>query len=354
MAEPASSKKARTSTTVAISVVFAAALAVAFIAFPGVRNWFEDIVDHIRQVPPFYLILFLALKIAQSLFSAMTWWNILRATYPGRKIPYKLAFGADQVQDLLNLAAPARAGSWVMLGLFRLTIPGATIAALLTVWGVQNIAFALFAFINYTVLLLGLPDIVDTRANVIDWVRDGFADYPALAWGAVLVLLGSAGLLANYFRPKLEQYGRQIKQGAAILGTPQRYVDLVFLPSLVSYLLRCAGNAVLLFSFDIPVTFWTVALSVGARSLSGAVRVTPGGLGVSQAIDVVALQRYASSSVVTAYSLSEAAISLVSNTVVAVVALIWAFGWRGAGDLVRRRNAIAADTQAAAGNDSSR
>lgn len=351
MAEPAS-KHVRRTATIAISIVLVATLVVTLIVFPGARNWFGDIVGHVREVPPRYLLLFTGLKIVQSLFSSLTWWNILRATYPDRKISFKLVFGADQVQDLLNLAAPARAGSWVMLGLFRLGIPGIPVAVLLTVWGVQNIAFAIFAFVNYATLLLGLPDIVDARSSAVDRVREAFAEYPVPAWGAVLVLLVSIVLLANFFRPKLEHYGRQIKQGAAILGTPRRYLDLVFLPSLVSYLLRCAGNAVLLLSFDIPVTFWTILLSVGANSFSGAVRVTPGGLGVSQAIDVVALQHYAPSSVVTAYSLSAAAISLVLNFAIAVAALVWTFGWRGAGDLVRRRNTIAADMQMAAKNDS--
>lgn len=350
MAEPAS-KHTRNTATIAITVALVAALAVVLILSPGARNWFGDIVDHVRQVPPSYLLLFLGLKIAQSIFSSMTWWNILRATYPDKKIPFKLVFGADQVQDLLNLAVPARAGSWVMLGLFRLGIPGVPIAVLLTIWGVQNIAFAVLAFVNYSILLLGLPDFVDRRSGTVDRIREAFTEYPVPAWGAVLVLLVSGILLVQQFRPRLKRYRGQIKQGAAILGTPRRYIDLVFLPSLVSYLLRCAGNAVLLLSFDIPVTFWTIALSVGARSLSGAVRVTPGGLGISQAIDVVAFQRYAPSSVVTAYSLSEAAISLVLNLVVAVAALIWTFGWRGAGDLVHRRNAIASEMQAAAKND---
>lgn len=350
MAEPVL-RRGRIPVGMAISVVLVVALIVALIAFPGVRSWFGDIVDHVREVPPRYLLLFLALKLAQSFFSSVTWWNILRATYPDRTISFKLVFGADQVQDFLNLAAPARAGSWVMLGLFRLGIPGIPMAVLLTVWGVQNIAFAILAFINYATLLLGLPDIVDARSSAVDGIRDAFTEYPVPAWGAVLVLLVSIGLLANFFRPKLKHYGRQIKQGAAILGTPRRYVDLVFLPSLASYLLRCAGNAVLLLSFGIPVTFWTILLSVGAKSLSGAVRITPGGLGVSQAIDVVALQHYAPSSLVTAYSLSEAAISLAVNFVIAIAALVWTFGWRGTGDLVRRRNIIAADMQTAARND---
>jgi hypothetical protein len=86
---------------------------------------------------------------------------------------------------------------------------------------------------------------------------------------------------------------------------------------------------VLLAAFGIPVTMWTLALALGSNALAGAVRITPGGFGTTQAIDVIALRDYASPEVVTAYSLSEIAITAVVSSTIALAALLSVSGWHG-------------------------
>ena len=93
----------------------------------------------------------------------------------------------------------------------------------------------------------------------------------------------------------------------------------------------------LLAAFDIPVSVWTLALALGSHALAGAVRVTPAGLGTTQAIDVIALRDYAPPEIVTAYSLAGLAISAVVSFSLAIIALFSAYGWHGTLRIFRHR-----------------
>jgi hypothetical protein len=72
-----------------------------------------------------------------------------------------------------------------------------------------------------------------------------------------------------------------------------------------------------------------------SHGLARTVQVTPGGFGTTQAFDLVALQGIAPVEVITAYSLSQAAILLLFNIAFGLAALTWAFGWDRTARLVR-------------------
>ena len=61
----------------------------------------------------------------------------------------------------------------------------------------------------------------------------------------------------------------------------------------------------------------------------------PGGLGTTQAFDLVALQGLAPVEVIVAYSLSQGAILLVFNMLFGIAAVTWAFGWERTKRLIR-------------------
>lgn len=308
---------------------------------PGLRALAADTWREMRSIPPGYLVLIFACKILQSLFSALTWRNALLAAWPNANLSYRFVLGVDQGQVALNTVAPARAGTWAMLGIYGLSIRGARAPKLLAVWGVQNLAFLLFAAVNYTVVAIGLPNQTQPSGGVTDRVST-FASAQPLAAGAiaviVMILLVVAATVARRKIGQVRQTRQQVREGLAILHPPARYLRLIFLPSLVSYGFNCAAYVVLLAAFGIPVTIWTLTLALGSNALAGAVRITPGGLGTSQAIDVIALRAYAAPDVVTAYSLSEIAITAVTSATLAIVALVSVSGWHGTRRLLLHRN----------------
>jgi hypothetical protein len=283
------------------------------------------------SISPALLALLFFFKILQTLFSALVWRNLLHAAWPEANLQYRFVLAVDQGQDVINTLVPMRGGTWAMLGIFDLSIPRARPSKLLAVWGVQNLAFLLFASVTYVITAIGLPGQTQGPAQVFHSITSRPLVMIAVIASGVLV----AGMLAVFGRRKLAGVRQQVEEGIAILKTPKRYLRLVFLPSLASHLAKIAAYAVLLAAFDIPVSVWTLALALGSHALAGAMRVTPAGLGTTQAIDVVALQAYASAEVVTAYSLSEIAVTALTAITVFVVALVSSVGVRRMRQLFR-------------------
>ncbi len=318
------------------AVMLLVALIVLVARLPGLRGLAADTWREMRSIPPLSLALIFACKVLQSLCSALTWRNALHAAWPNANLAYRFVLGVEQGQVAVNTVAPARAGTWAMLGVYGLSIRGARAPKLLAVWGVQNLAFLLFAAVNYTVIAVGLPSQQGPGGGPTDRVI-GFVQNQPLAAGAgavvVVTLLIAVAVMA---RRRIGQARRQVAEGLAILRPPVRYFRLIFLPSLASYAFNCMAYVLLLGAFGIPVTIWTLTLALGSNALAGAVRITPGGLGTTQAIDVIALRAYAPADVVTAYSLSEIAITAVASATIAVVALVSLSGGRGAPRLLHR------------------
>ena len=67
-----------------------------------------------------------------------------------------------------------------------------------------------------------------------------------------------------------------------------------------------------------------------------SVSVTPGGAGVTQALNVVVLESITTKSNATAYSVSQQLIITAWDIVFAVIMVTWVFGWSGGKDLVKR------------------
>jgi uncharacterized membrane protein YbhN (UPF0104 family) len=304
---------------------------------PGLRTLAADTWHEMINIQPIYLALIVVFKVTQALFSALTWCNALQAGWPRARLPYRFVLGLDQGQDALNTVAPARAGTWAMLGTYTISIPGARAPKMLAVWAVQALAFSLFAAINYTIVAIGLPNRSQGSGGITDRMSGFISDHPLAAAGIVAAIVLLVIIVAVKGRRSLQETRQQVREGLAILGTPSRYFRLLFLPSLGSYIFRCASYITMLAAFGIPISIWTVTLALSAQSVAGAVRITPGGIGTTQAIDVIALRDYASPETVTAYSLSDIAISAIVSLTLAITALLSAYGWHGTLRIVRRR-----------------
>jgi hypothetical protein len=253
---------------------------------PPLRTLAGSTWREMRSISPAYLGLIVAFKVLQSLFSALTWHNALRCAWPSSNLTYRFVLGVDQGQVALNTLAPARAGTWAMLGIFGLSLPRARPAKLIAVWGVQNLPFALFAGINYLLIAIGLPEQSTSSGGVTDRASNFASAQPLLAGGIVVVILIALIGGAIVAHRKIGRVWQQIREGMAILHPPVRYLRLLFLPSLASYLFNCAVYVALLSAFGIPVTIWTISLSLGSNALAGAVRITPGSIPPSRRSNV--------------------------------------------------------------------
>jgi hypothetical protein len=311
-----------------------AALVAIVILSPALRALAASTWREMLSIPPGLLALIFLLKTGQALYSGLVWRNALLCAWPHRPLSYGFVLGVEQGQIAVNTVMPARAGTWAMLGIFAFAIGNVRPVKLVAVWGVQGFAYGVFAAINYAIIAIGIPNQAGGDDGPLARVRRFTVDRPGPAVAVVIVLAVAAAAGLVLARRRLPSARQQAIEGLAIVRPPTRYLRLLFLPSCVSYAFGVASYVVLLHAFDIPVTVFTVALALGSNALGGAVRITPGGLGTSQALDVIALTAYAPTDVVTAYSLSEIAITAVVSIVVSIVALVASTGLRGTRNLI--------------------
>ena len=93
-------------------------------------DWVVGVFERIGDVSVYWLVLALALKTAESAFIGLGWRNILRVAYPRSGLSFKTAWAASQGGTAINAVAPAQAGTVAMIGIFRTSIPGSSVAGL--------------------------------------------------------------------------------------------------------------------------------------------------------------------------------------------------------------------------------
>jgi uncharacterized membrane protein YbhN (UPF0104 family) len=141
-------------------------------------------------------------------------------------------------------------------------------------------------------------------------------------------------LLARIFWERLAGIRAQMVSGGAILRSPRRTLTDLVLPELGSYAARLAIVAVFLGAYGIPVSFHNVATVTASNSISNSVSATPGGVGVTQAMNSAALSGSVDAATATAYSIGQQLIISAWNVVFAVLLVSWVFGWSGGKTLV--------------------
>src|SRR4249920_25826 len=102
-------------------------------------DWLQQLWDTLTAISLPILILGIAFQTAQTLLVALAWRNILRAAYPDSNVTYRPIMGYYAGGNGLNAILPASAGTVAMLGFFRTSIPGATVAGVVGATMVENI-----------------------------------------------------------------------------------------------------------------------------------------------------------------------------------------------------------------------
>lgn len=294
-----------------------------------VRGWLSSVWDALTEISAKYLIAGWAVQTIQTTLTALAWFFILRAGFPQSPVPYLQVLAAYAAGVALNGFLPANIGTFVMLLMFVAIIPTANFPGVLGGMVVQKIFFTVVGTLVYLYLFLSVAGSFELQL--------GFPhDHPGLT---VLILGGGlflVALLARIFWRKLSGLWAKAKQGGAILARPRDYFLEVFLPSLGAWLAKLGVTAIFLAGYGIPVTFHSIMSVIGGNSLANTVSATPGGVGINQAVNSIALEDYTDSATATAYSLGQQLAITAFNIVFATVLIVWAFGWTGGKLLVRQ------------------
>jgi uncharacterized membrane protein YbhN (UPF0104 family) len=299
-------------------------------------NWIGDVLGRIGDVSVYWLVLALLLKTAESALIGLTWRNILRAAYPRGGLSFKTAWGASQGGTAINALAPAQAGTAAMIGIFRRSIPGSSVAGVTSATVVQSLFFTVTSVLLVIGVAIFRPRTVSKGAPADE--SGGFVASHQIAVPLVAVaVIGIVVLLWPRLKPRLLGQWRKVKEGASIFRDRRRYAREVAAPSAASYGCRIGINVVFMAAFGIPVTVFTVLLVASSHTLSQLFAITPGGVGQTQALDVVTLRRYAAASDVTAFSVTQDSVITIWNVVLGVAVLLWAFGFTQARQMLSRK-----------------
>jgi uncharacterized membrane protein YbhN (UPF0104 family) len=288
-------------------------------------GWVADVFGRIGDVSIYWLLLALALKTTESALIGVTWRNILRASYPRSGLSFKTSWGASQGGTAINAVTPAQAGTAAMIGIFRTSIRGSTVAGVTSATVVQSLFFTGLSVFIVIAVAIFRPRTV-SKGSPSDETGGLVAEHPFLvALGAVVAVVLAVALWRR-LKPRLLEFWNRAKAGGAILRDWRRYAREVALPSALSYACRIGVNVVFMAAFGIPVTAFTVFLVASSHMLSGLFAITPGGVGQTQALDVATLRGHASTDDIAAFSITQDAVMTIWNVVLGIVVMLWAFG----------------------------
>jgi uncharacterized membrane protein YbhN (UPF0104 family) len=302
-----------------------------------IRGWFDELWDTITQISAGYLVAAVVLKTAQTSLTAFAWYAILRYAYPTTR--FKLVLACYAASVALNGILPANLGTLALLLMFTTIIAGATFSGVLGAYVVEKIFYTVIGAFTYLYLFLTVAGSFDIKFNFVH-------EHP---WATVILLVGGVVLiylLAAAFWPKVVKWWDDAKEGGAILGEPRKFLLRVFFPSFLSWVASLGVMAVFLAAYHIPVSFDTLMRIAGGNSIANVTAATPGGAGVNQAFNVASLKGVTDPTTATAYSVSQQLVTTAWNIILAIVLLVWTFGWSGGKELVQTSYAGAKDKAA--------
>jgi uncharacterized membrane protein YbhN (UPF0104 family) len=287
---------------------------------------------HLAAVAWGALALAVLLHVVKLALRVRAWQNILRAAYPGARLPYRSVFGAYVAGVGVNSITPARGGDLAKLYLVKHRLAGSSYPAL----GSTLVVETLFDFVVATVLLgiaikLGLlpgaPDLPGIPA--FDW--SFVIVHPRIAAVVALALLAGGFLVYGWASRQVVAFRQKVSQGLAILSDREAFVRGVVSWQALSWVARIAGVYFFLAAFHIDTTFRTVVAVLVVQGLSTSLPFTPGGLGAQQAVLVFALAGTASRSAVLSFSVGMQLVTILVNLLLgfgAIALMLRTLRWR--------------------------
>ena len=293
-------------------------------------DWLSQLWDTLTSVSVPLLLLVIAFQTAQTCLVALAWRNILRVSYPEGGVTYRNTLGYYAGGNGLNAILPASAGTVAMLGLFRASIEGSTVAGLVGATLVQNIFFAIVGGIVYLWLFLSFTGSFDVK---LGW----FSDHWVLT--AIILVVGwiLITVVGKILWRHLESTWEKAKEGGTIVTMPRLFLVQVVGVEALSYIARMGVNATFMYAYDIPVSITNIFLIVAAASVSSTVAIAPGAVGAQTALASVVLKGVAPQATISAYTIGQALITTAWNAVFGLTMLARTIGWDQTRQLMHRK-----------------
>ncbi len=269
-------------------------------------------VTHFHHVDGRLLALAVIFQLLGSVFHARAWGNLLSAARPASRFPRGAVLCAHLAGVAGNAIAPAHAGDAAKVALIRRAAPGTPIATIVT-----------------TLVMLTGVDVVLGGGALIAAASTSLGPAVPHPTGIGLLvpaaLLLAVGLAAPIVRRKLPRVLEHVREGAALLSSPRRFLREAVTWQAGAWLARVAVAFLALRAFGLPASLLDALLVVVVTGLAGVIPFLPGGLGAQQAMLVYALRKTASAASVVTFGVGlQVGVTLV-NLAVGVIALLITF-----------------------------
>jgi uncharacterized membrane protein YbhN (UPF0104 family) len=247
-----------------------------------------------------------------SVCHARAWANLLQAARPGSRVPRGAVLCAHLAGVAGNAVAPAHAGDAAKVVLIRRAVPGTAVATIVT-----------------TLLMLTAVDVLLGGGALLATASTSLGPPVPRPSGAGLLipaaLLAAAGIAAAIARPRLAGVLEHMRQGAALLSRPGRFLREAVSWQFAAWLARVGVAFTALHAFGLPASLLDAVLVVVVTGLAGVIPFLPGGVGAQQAMLVYALRKTASAASVVTFGVGmQLGVTLIDLTV-GVLALVISF-----------------------------
>jgi uncharacterized protein (TIRG00374 family) len=299
--------------------------------------------DTITSVSLGPLLLAVTLHVAKLLLRGRAWQNILKASYPGRRVPYWGVFGSYMAGVGVNSLAPARGGDVVKLYLVKRQVKDSTYPTLGSSLVVETLFdFVVASFLFIWAIKLGiLPGVpVLPALPAFDW--SFVIRHPVIATFIGSVLIGLAIIGTTWASRRVNEFRLKLSLGFNILRDRRAFLTGVVTWQAASWLARGAGVWFFLEAFHIPASVQATVTVLVVQGLSTLLPFTPGGAGTQQAVLVFAFSGTAAASTVLGFSVGMQLVTTAVNVILgfgAIAIMLRTLRWR---------QHVLADQQAAA------
>ena len=295
----------------------------------------DTFIHHLADVRWLPLAIALGFQVARLLARTPAWRNIIRACYPGVRIPRRTVLGAYLAGVGVNAIVPARVGDAVKLYLVKHRVEETSYPTLAATLIVETLFDSVVAGgILIWALTIGVLPSLDVLPHLpqVDWSwplrhrREALVI--GIVWLAVLVILFVIAVR------RVREFKERVRQGFAILGDRGRFLRQVVTWQGLSWVLRFTSVYFFLEAFRVPATLHNTLLVLVVQSLSTLLPFTPGGVGTQQGLLVYVFDRAGTGiagALLLSFSVGMYIATTILNVVVGFVCLflmVRTFRWR--------------------------
>jgi uncharacterized membrane protein YbhN (UPF0104 family) len=279
-------------------------------------------VGHFHHVDWRLLAVAVAFLLLGFVCHARAWANLLQAARPDLRVPRGAVLCAHLVGVAGNAVIPAHVGDAAKIALVRRAMPGTAIATIVTT----------LLMLTGIDIVLGVGALLATASTSLGPTIPQPSGLGLLIPVALVLAAGAAAVVA---RPRLAGVLEHVRQGAALLRNPGRFLREAVSWQVGAWLARVAVAFGGLHAFGLPASLLDALLVVVATGIAGAIPFLPGGVGAQQAMLVYALRKTASAASVIAFGVGmQVGVTLIDLTV-GLLALMITFRTFALRDAVR-------------------